>query len=270
MDPNQTKQNRAGKRPVRTPSERAVKKEAPRRAPSPEEKEAPLRRALSPEKKAERERRAREEARLREDAERRRLAARKARRALTLVSFVLAVVIVAAYWIFVAVSISTRKPAESGYPLLIYTDGSRKEDFALKSTDVVFHGTTYLPIETFQHYFPVTVYGTASTRSILMENGDEAKFYLGTDQAVVNGQNVSLSDISFLKEDQLYLPVDFFTDKMNCFRFTYSSADKSNVLTFDPTVEGKMVFQGQAATLPVDIATVPPEETPPPEASPAA
>ncbi len=261
-DPQRNGQNapqrNAQPRPQRTARRPETPSQAPRRALTPEEREERERRLAA--------RRREEEGSFREDEEERRLRAQRSRRLLFIVSLVLALVFTAAYWIFAAVSISGR-PAVSGevYPLLVYTEGKQKEDLSYKAEEVVFRGNTCLPLSCPGRYLSLTLSGNASTRTVLLENGEEATFYLDTDRAVVNGQNVFLGSNSFLKDGELYIPVDFFTDKMNCFSYSYSSAQKSYVLTFDPEASPAFTFRDAPASEPVSASTIPAAPQPEPE-----
>ena len=60
-----------------------------------------------------------------------------------------------------------------------------------------------------------------------------------------------------LKDDELYIPVDFFIYQMNCFEYTHSSALASNVLTYLTTeVPGFTSFQDRGSAA-IDVNVLP-------------
>lgn len=275
----ETKQPAAPARPAARPVNKAPG--APRPSGSPR----PARRPLTPEEHRERERRRalrqrEEEERRREEEKERKARAKKTRRVLFVASLVLALVFTAVYWAFVGFSIKNRSAvpkalSDKYYPLLIYTEGSEKEDLSYKAKDQIFDTVNkrpYVPLSCFKKYVPVTLSGDPGTRVILLANGDEAKFYLGTDHAVINGEDVFLSAPAFLKNGELYLPLDFLTDHMNCFSFNSSviinNVGKCNVLSFIGTVAPGMTSRTSSGCTKVDRSTVPPD--PVPTESPAA
>ncbi len=238
----------------------------PNRAPTPNrartQSSSAHRPAPSPEKQREMARK-REAARLAEErrraAETRRNALRRRRRRLlSAMSLGLALVFLAAYWLVIALVIHNR-PQVTGeaFPLLVFTEGNQKEDLSFAPEEVSFGGVNYLPVTVLEQYFPITLYGDDTTRSFLLENGEEATFYLDRSRVVVNGQNASLSANALLRDGVLYLPVDFYTGILNCFTFAYSSALKGNVLTYLPEAAPSFAFHEPQSSVPVDIATVP-------------
>jgi len=80
---------------------------------------------------------------------------------------------------------------------------------------------------------------------------------LGTDIADINGERVFLEGCCFMKDEVLYLPVDFFEDKMNCFDYTHSSALAADVLTYLDPIQHSFRFSPAQATPSVDYSTVP-------------
>ncbi len=185
---------------------------------------------------------------------------RERRRVLFRVSLSIALVFVLLYWGWVALSIGNRqdKASEDALPLLIFRDGQRKEDTRLEAQEVFFHGSSYLPVTFLEPYMAISQFGDYQTRSFLLcDTGEWATFYLGSCNAIVNGEKVSLRSAVFLRDEVLYLPVDFFSDKMNCFTFTHSSALSANVLTYNESVSPGFYFHASSPTAPVDPATAP-------------
>ncbi len=235
----------------------AVKKSAPnpRKKPSSEEQAR-----LAKRREAEKRRR----------EERARAAAlrRERRKRLFRLSFVLSLVFVVLYWVFVAVSIIARPDgSEDALPLMLFTEGERKEDKTLPPEEVCIGGVKYLSLKEFEPYLAVSQFGDYTTRSFLLpQSGEYATFYVGTPEAIINGNRVSMKEPALLIDDVLYLPLDFFS-KMTCFSYSENvSAYGADVLTFLSAQPG-FLFRPDTPSDPVDFATVPvaptlPAETP--------
>jgi len=225
---------------------------------------------LSPEEKQNRARKKREAERRRlQEKQRQREMRRVRRKKLFVLSFALALVFVLLYWCGIALLIANRSDGrEEALPLLIFTEGERKEDARIEPEECYFSDHYYLPITFLESYTTISQFGDYQTRSVLIGGtGEYATFYLGTSEAVVNGRKVSLEENVFLKDDVLYLPVDFFTNKMNGFQFTTSSALAAVVLTYQPTEELSFGFYSTPPSETVSFDTVPVAPTvPDPEA----
>jgi hypothetical protein len=166
------------------------------------------------------------------------------RRRLFLVSFLLSLVFVGIYYSYVALSIHFRNDGtDEALPVLIFTNGQREADSEWSVQEVSFGGGTYLPVTMLEEYMAISQYGDYETRSFLLSvSGEYASFFPGSTRALVNGQTVYLEYPPFLLEGELYLPVDFFEYKMNCFDYTHSSALAANVLTFYPDRTPSLCF----------------------------
>lgn len=194
-----------------------------------------------------------------EEALRQRRLRRARRIRLLKLSFLASLVMVILYWVWVGVSIASRSDgSEDALPLLIFTEGERKEDSSLEIEEVFFRGTYYLPITELEPYMAISQFGDHKTRSFLLCGSEEyATFTLGTPEVEINGVHVSLKADSFVKNNVLYVPMDFFTDKMNCFSFTESVPLAANVLTFNESVSPSFRFRPSPVMQTVDQATVP-------------
>lgn len=247
----------------RTGRQTAARPSAPKQKPVPSAAELQQRRKAA----QERAKRAREEKiRLRRER-------RERRKRLFVLSFVVGVIFVALYWIWVVVDITGRpNGGEDALPILIYTAGEREKDSELEAETVYHNGSYYLPITSLEPYMAITQFGDWSTRSFLLcESGQWATFHLGTENAVINGQRVSLRYPAFCRDEVLYLPIDFFTDKMNCFTFDDSVALASKILTVHTEVTPSFAFCEDAVPQKVDAATIPvapvfPSDEEPPQA----
>ena len=93
--------------------------------------------------------------------------------------------------------------------------------------------------------------------TVAFSGGDVATFTLGTPNCEINGVGMSLEAPVFLKDDVIYLPVDFFYRRMNCFEYTFSSPLNANVLTFLPEVPPGLVAHVMTSSPRIDPATVP-------------
>lgn len=223
-------------------------------------KKAPQKKPISSEERRKKAEKAREQARLAAEQRKREKEARKARRGrIFALAFSLAIGFVAIYWCWVAYSIIGRATVpEDALPLLVFTDGERKEDQSFTAEEVTFGGEVYLPVSMLEKYMPISIFGDYDTRSFLISaNGEYATFTLGSCNVLVNGQRVAMKGNAFLKDDVLFIPVDFFTDKMNCFSYTHSSALAANVLTYLPQTEDAFLFRDTPTSPTVDFATVP-------------
>ena len=226
------------------------------------------RRALSPEEKRRREiRRRKEEARREALAREREKLRRERRQRLFRLSLVAGVIFTVFYWCFVCISIVNRADGnEEALPLMLFTEGEREADKTIVAEEVHFDGKLYMPVKELEKYMAISQFGDYQTRSFLIcESGEYATFYLDSTCAIVNGQRVALKEKAVLVDDQLYLPIDFYQDKMNCFTFTESAPLAANVLTFQGEVTPGMTFRQDEECAPVDVATVPAVTTPPEE-----
>lgn len=143
-------------------------------------------------------------------------------------------------------------------PLYLFTEGERKENKILPAEEVSFGGYVYLPVKNLEEYMAISQFGDHKTRSILLlSSGEYATFYLGSEEAEINGVRVSLKAPSFMKGDELYLPIDFYAEKMNCFTYAASvAAYGGDTLTYsgkDPS----FLFRPFPLEAPVDPATIP-------------
>ncbi len=195
----------------------------------------------------------------REEARRQARIRKERRSRLFRLSLVAGLLFTLLYWCWVGLSIVGRSDGnEEALPVLLFTQGERKQDAKLEAEAVNFAGKVYLPITFLERYMAISQFGDYQTRSFLIcDTGEYATFYLGSQGAIVNGERVCLKEDVFLKDDVLYLPVDFFTDKMNCFTFEESAPLAANVLTFRQDLAPGMQFHPQTDSAPVDFATVP-------------
>ena len=215
---------------------------------------------LSPEERRRRARLAREEAQRRRE-EKARVAARRRvqRRALFRRCFVLSLVFVVLYWAVVALIITKRSDgSEDLLPVMIFTDGNREADKTLSPETGAVNGVMYLAVTELEQYFTISQFGDHRTRSFaIASTGEYATFALDSDEAVINGVPVSLTHPALLREDVLYLPLDFFASAMTCFTFSPAVASYgADVLTFFDTDPG-FLFAPAPQSDPVDYASVP-------------
>ena len=80
-----------------------------------------------------------------------------------------------------------------------------------KKSDLNVNGTIYLSTDTLNHYTPITEGGNSSVRTIYIQNS-QASFDIGTTNAVINGQRISLSSPSVIIDSHLCVPMDFFVE----------------------------------------------------------
>ena len=169
----------------------------------------------------------------------------KRRKRLFRLCFVVSLVFVALYWVVVAVSIINRPDgSKDALPLLLYTQGERKEDSRKEPEETCIGGVKYLPISFLEKYMAISQFGDDHTRSFLIcSNNQYATFYLGTEEVIVNGEHVSIKAPAILKNDELYLPLDFYADKMNCFELGLNNPTYgADVLTYSKEIDPAYVF----------------------------
>lgn len=228
---------------------------APRhQAPARRNGSAPQRRPLSPEEQSRRQARL-EAMRRQKEAKLRQAKLRKLRRKrLFRLSFIVSLVFVMLYWGFVAISIINRPDGtKDALPLHLFTEGKRKADHKYPVEEVCVGETKYLPVTFLEKYMAISQFGDHKTRSFLLcATGEYATFYLNTEEGVINGEHFAIKSPSFMKDDVLYLPVDFFIDKMNCFQFSKNNPTYgADVLTFLPEVEPAFVYTPVTAIEPL-------------------
>ena len=180
------------------------------------------------------------------------------RRRLFLLSFLLSLVIVAGYYTVLMTGISKSVPEKEVYPVQVFRAGEKNALKTYSVEETRFNGATYLPLTALQEFVTVTQYGDHARRSLSFSGGDIATFDIGTPNCVLNGVKASLEAPVLLKDDVLYLPVDFFFRRMSCFEYTFSSPLNANVLTFLSDVTPALTAHEMANTGRVDPATVPP------------
>lgn len=220
----------------------------------------PTRRTLSP---AERHREAakREAIRRRkEELARQKRLRRERRKRLFKLSFTVSLVFVVLYWTFVGISIATRPDgSEEALSLLLFRQGERKAMREYDLEKVCIGDTKYLPVSFLEDFFAISEFGDYKTRSFLICSGGEfATFYLNNEEAIINGEHVSMRAPALMIDGELHLPIDFFAEKMTCFELgKNNSTYGADVLTFLKEINPAFVFQSCPAENTVDYSTVP-------------
>ena len=205
----------------------------------------PRKKVLSPEEKSRRQARMEAMRRQKEEKLRQEKLRKMRQKRLFRLAFIVSLVFVMLYWGFVAISIINRPDgSEDALPLFLFTEGKRKADQKYTVEEVCIGETKYLPVTFLEKYVAITQFGDHKTRSFqLCATGEFATFYLNTEEGVINGEHFAIKSPSFLKDDVLYLPVDFFVDKMNCFQFGKNNPTYgADVLTFLPDVEPAFIY----------------------------
>lgn len=222
---------------------------------------------LTPQEEQARRAEARERAKKRQLEKERRLAAekerarlrRERRKQLFRLSFIVGLVFVALYWGFVAFLITNRSSVSpDAVDLKVFLQGEKKATVSFDKEEICRGGEVYLPVSFLEKFFAVTTFGDDAQRSFMItETGEYATFTVGTCNVNINGIRCAVGANTFLEEDVLYIPVDFFVEKMNCFSFSYSSALACNVLTFSEEKEASFLFHEQEGTNPIPVESVP-------------
>jgi len=219
------------------------------------------RKPLTLEEKRRRQRKQREELRRRQEERARRKQIQKQRRKrLFTLCFWVAVVLVILYWSVVALLIVNRPDgSEDALPLLLFEQGERKAKKEYKPEEVCIGGTKYLPVTFLEDFIAISQFGDQKTRSFLIcSSGEFATFYVNNEEVIVNGERVSMRAPALMIDEKLYLPLDFYAEKMTCFELGKNNATYgADVLTFLKDREPSFVFHPVTADLPVDYATVP-------------
>ncbi len=240
---------------------RAKKTTQGRPRQSAQQSQRPVKKTLSPE-----ERRRREEARRqalrrqKEEAARQRRIRRQRRKRLFRLCFMVSLVLVAIYWAVVAVSIITRPDgSQDALPLLLFEQGERKAMEEFEPEKICIGDTKYLPVTFLEKFIAISQFGDETTRSFLIcDNGEFATFYLGNEEIIINGEHCSMNAPALLKEGELYLPVEFFAEKLTCFELGENNATYgADVLTFLKDQDPAFVLHTCTPETLVDYATVP-------------
>lgn len=197
-----------------------------------------------------------------EKAERRRIAARRKRykRGLFRISLALALVFVMLYYAYVAIAIITRSDGSSdAMDTLVFQEGKRKEEKNLSAEVTYRKGAYYLPITELEKMITISQFGDHRTRSFMLcESEEYASFVLNSCDVIVNGERVSTKNPAFVENDILYLPMDFITEKMNCFTFSEAvPAYGANVLTFLKTQDAAFSFHATPPENAVSADSIP-------------
>lgn len=233
-----------------------------RPAPRPTQNRAPL--SLEERQRRAASRREAEE-RAREERARERSLRRFRRRRLFTLASLLSLVIVVGYYAILMAGLNRTPAPEDAYPVQIFRAGEKNALKTYTVEETYFNGNVYLPLSALQEFTTVTQYGDHARRSLAFSGGDIASFDLGTPNCEINGVRVSLTAPVFLKDDVLYLPVDFFFRRMNCFEYTYSSALNANVLTYLSEITPALTAREMEKPEPLDESRIPvPSATLPP------
>lgn len=228
----------------------------------------PIRRELSPAEKHRAEAKKEEIRRRKAEIARQKRIRRERRKRLFKLSFVVSLVFVLLYWVFVGVSIATRPDgSEDALSLLVFRQGERKAMEEYEAEKVCIGKNKYLPVSFLKKFFAISEFGDHKTRSFLICSGGEyATFYLNNEEAIVNGEHISMRAPARMINGELHLPIDFFAEKMTCFELgKNNSTYGADVLTFLKDQEPSFVFRSCPGETAVDYKTVPvppPTETP--------
>lgn len=179
------------------------------------------------------------------------------RRRLFILSSLLALVIVAGYYTVLVSGLGKAQEPKEAYPVQVFRAGEKEAMKTYTVQETYVNGDIYLPLSALQEFVTVTQYGDHARRSLSLSNGDSVTFDLGTPNCVVNGVQVSLTAPVFIEGEELYLPVDFFYRRMNCFEYAFSSPLNANVLTYLSDVTPALTSHVMTASPRIDPATVP-------------
>ena len=151
------------------------------------------------------------------------------------------------YWAWVWLDIAIRPDGtKDALPVLLFTENSLKEDARYEVKDSFFHGVSYLPVSCLEDYVSISEFGDHKTRSFMIRDTEEyATFHLDTENAIINGERVSLNHPAFVKDNILYLPLDFYSTFLSCFKLEISAPLGASVLTFYPEIQPSFSFARQ-------------------------
>ena len=220
----------------------------------------PVRRELSPAEKHRAEAKREEIRRRKAEIARKKRIRRERKKRLFKLSFIVSLVFVLLYWTFVGVSIATRPDgSEDALSLLIFRQGERKAMKEYEPEKVCIGDTKYLPVSFLKEFFAISEFGDHKTRSFLIcSDGEYATFYLNNEEAIVNGEHISLRAPARMIDGELHLPIEFFAEKMECFELgKNNSTYGADVLTFLTDQDPSFVFHPCPGENTVDYKTVP-------------
>lgn len=179
--------------------------------------------------------------------------------------FILSLVLVAIYWTVVTISIVCRPDGtEDALPLLLYTDGASKADKEYEPETVCIGSQKYLPIHFLEKYFTISEFGDHETRSFqICSTGEFVTFFVNTEEGIINGQRFSMKAPALVKDEILYLPVEFYGEKMHCFEYSKNNSTYgADVLTFYKDRDQTFIFHENTFEDYVDYKTAIQQNTP--------
>ena len=107
-----------------------------------------------------------------------------------------------------------------------------------KKSDLNVNGTIYLSTDTLNHYTPITEGGNSSVRTIYIQNS-QASFDIGTTNAVINGQRISLSSPSVIIDSHLCVPMDFFVEYVKGINVEFDTEKIRFIVTYVSDIDFK-------------------------------
>ncbi|MBE6592098.1 MAG: hypothetical protein E7646_08675 [Ruminococcaceae bacterium] len=78
-----------------------------------------------------------------------------------------------------------------------------------KKNELEINGILYLPTDTLSRYTSIAEGGDGAVRTVYIKDG-HASFDIGTSNAVINGENVTMSAPSLIVDSRLCIPMDFY------------------------------------------------------------
>ncbi len=111
-----------------------------------------------------------------------------------------------------------------------YPVGGSEELTVIYDLPIERDDVTYLPVDILEKLSGITITGDYDVYSVILKNGEIARFALNHDSCELNGNKTLLSGKCFLSDGNLYLPSDFYETNLNGFETFYSQDGKT--LTF--------------------------------------
>ncbi len=167
-----------------------------------------------------------------------------------ILTIILYVFLLLAFLFVFSISLKSCEKDEPKHDVVI--DKGEDQTETLKNNELYVGEDFYLPISAISKLTEIKVTGDKENLSFILEcNGEYAKFRINTLEADINSNPVELSNVSLMRDGELYLPFEFF--KSHMLGFTISIDEESNTynVSLDPDTQPQFILKAPAETPPL-------------------
>lgn len=107
-----------------------------------------------------------------------------------------------------------------------------------KKNDLEVNGMLYLSTDTLSQYTPLTEGGNSAVRTVYIGES-QASFDIGTTNATVNGQKISMSAPSVIVNSRLCVPMDFFVGYVEGINIEFDTEKIRFIVTYVSDIDFK-------------------------------